>query len=558
MTLPHLWASVSLHSYCSVRYKQKDDTTLPEGFGSASPFSMGLNALVTHNVSALVRNLVLQGDWTAQDLKECSRVGRISEQSMILNIAVRAAIDKCTGLESFKWDLDTKLQPNVYTGLTALKNLRRLWLRFPSSRAPQPTVELPALPNLTSFVFTNYDPLCYPDDVSRLLLHATKLTELQMHFSPRMRDAGEPSVHLSHFFRKNIAAKRKLKLRTVGLYNLFANSNKLDMLDAVEAKSIHIFTSLNTFGRDEDGFGGAESMGTDFLDNTWTREVDGGSTEWGEMKMVRLDHLHKHHTFSRGLERLYLVNARYGRQGIVVGGSPGMADESPSVSSASETTRASSGSHWQPPTPTSKSWNSGASSTNKLRDVYFNQICDLAGPTLKHLIFPARWGLSINEMARLIRSCPGLTQLSCFFDCTKFDMLRMLVPFLTQLVAIRLIVPDGCADLGEGNLGGGKYDDEEKQENKMRTELAHGDLKNLRYVGLGRWIWEIGGLERVSDKVPLEVDGEHDGDDRRGEANGESSPQYREEMVWRRKLRRLRLEDVQHVEIWQMDTLDVV
>ena len=125
MTLPQLWSSVTLRSHSSVRYKQKDDTHLPEGFGSASPFSMGLNALVTHNVSALVKNLAFQGDWTARDLQEYSRVGRVSEQSMILNIAVRAAIDKCAGLEMFRWDLDTKLQPNVYNGLAVLKNLQR-------------------------------------------------------------------------------------------------------------------------------------------------------------------------------------------------------------------------------------------------------------------------------------------------------------------------------------------------------------------------------------------------------------------------------------------------
>src|SRR5258708_728457 len=43
MTLPHLWKRVDLKSYSCIRYR--DD--VPEGFGSASPFSMGLNALVT-------------------------------------------------------------------------------------------------------------------------------------------------------------------------------------------------------------------------------------------------------------------------------------------------------------------------------------------------------------------------------------------------------------------------------------------------------------------------------------------------------------------------------
>ena len=552
MTLPQLWSRVTLRSHSSVRYKQKDDTNLPEGFGSASPFSMGLNALVTHNVSALVKNLALEGDWTARDLQECSRVGRVSEQSMILNIAVRAAIDKCTTLESFRWDIDTKLQPNVYTGLAALKTLQRLWLRYPSSRAPQPTVELPALPNLTSFIFTNYDPLCYPDDVSRLLLHATKLTELQMHFSPRMRDAGEPSVQLAHFFRKNIAARKQLKLRRIGMYNLFAHSNEQELMEAIDPSAMEGITSLNTFGRDEGAFGGAESMGTDFLDSSWTREQD-PRKEWGILKTIRIDQLHKAHTFGKGLEKLYLVNARYGKQGIVVDGNPCSTEESPSDSSGSGPTHGSSSSNWQ--TPNSSS--SGIPTTNKLKDIYFNRICDLAGPTLEHLIFPARWGLTINQMARLIRSCPNLTQLSCFFDCTKWEMLRMLVPFLTKLWAIRLFVPEQCGTLGDGKSFMEKLNNEEEQERKMRIQLAHGDLENLRYVGFGGWIWEIGGVEQVREKVPVEENGEQSNGQGEGEGE-EKSPQYGEEMVWRRKLRRLRIEDVQHVEIWKMDTLDVV
>ena len=132
----------------------------------------------------------------------------------------------------------------------------------------------------------------------------------------------------------------------------------------------------------------------------------------------------------------------------------------------------------------------------------------------------------------------------------------MLVPFLTKLVAIRLIVPEQCSTLGEGKPWLNRFDDEEQAERKMRVELAQGDFKNLKYVGLGRWIWEIGGVERVCEKVPVEVNGEPRED---GGGDGEErSAQYTEQMVWRRKLRRMRLEDVQHVEIWQMDTLDVV
>jgi hypothetical protein len=98
MTLPLLWRRVVLKSYTSVHYR--DD--MPEGFGSASPFSMGLNALVTRNVSSLVRSLTLEGDFRSSDLEEYARAGRVSESNMILSIAVRAAIDQCTHLESFR------------------------------------------------------------------------------------------------------------------------------------------------------------------------------------------------------------------------------------------------------------------------------------------------------------------------------------------------------------------------------------------------------------------------------------------------------------------------
>lgn len=98
MTVPHLWRSVTLTSYTSIRYK--DD--VPEGFGSASPFSMGLNALVTRNVSNLVRSLQLMGDFGGSDQHENSKAGRVSEYGMILNIAVSAALEKCAQMENFR------------------------------------------------------------------------------------------------------------------------------------------------------------------------------------------------------------------------------------------------------------------------------------------------------------------------------------------------------------------------------------------------------------------------------------------------------------------------
>ena len=68
---------------------------------------MGLNALVTRDVAGLVWSLALQGEWKEHDLEEFSAVGRVPDDAMMLNIAVRAAVDRCTGLESFKSAVST-------------------------------------------------------------------------------------------------------------------------------------------------------------------------------------------------------------------------------------------------------------------------------------------------------------------------------------------------------------------------------------------------------------------------------------------------------------------
>jgi hypothetical protein len=94
MTSPRLYEEITLCSYYAIRYR--DDQ--PEGL----PFAMGLNALVTRNVAGLVRFLTLQGQWKEHDLQEFSSAGRVPDDAMMLNIAVRAALDRCTGLESFK------------------------------------------------------------------------------------------------------------------------------------------------------------------------------------------------------------------------------------------------------------------------------------------------------------------------------------------------------------------------------------------------------------------------------------------------------------------------
>lgn len=543
MTLPHLWKRVALKSHSTVHYRDN----MPEGLGSASPFSMGLNALVTRHVSSLVRSLVLEGDCKVADLEEYARASRISESTMILNIAVRAAVDQCLHLESFKWDLNVRIQPNVYAGLAKLSKLESLWLRCPPYKTPQPSSEIPALPRLKSFTITHYDPLCYPDDLSTFFLHADSLENLNLHFSPRMRDQCEPSVDLTRLLRKNIAAKKPLRLKSMGLYNLFALAESADCDDAMDISRCRTFTALNSFGLDEDDVA-AHRSSTHFVDRTWaiTAPKDKPCP-----KSMRVDHVSKAHAWhlnqSVGLERLYLINARHkpAEPSITANGT----NTSPSSAAAEHEHSPSTSSG----TPTPKTL---------LRDLYLDGICGVCGPTLKHLILPARWCLPAPLTAKLVRSCPNLTQLSASIECDDMGVLRLIFPFLSKLWAIRVLQPKLEGEDGEKRIAAfnnfiNRPDcaHESKVEAALsQTGPAGGvpDFPALKYIGLGHKIWEVGGVvEEVVQTTPVAQDG----------VNGTHTPgpeTARQEIVYKRRLRRIDEKDVAHVEIWKMDSMDII
>ncbi|EXJ78892.1 hypothetical protein A1O1_09294 [Capronia coronata CBS 617.96] len=568
MTLPHLWKNVTLKAYSSIRYR--DD--LPEGFGGASPFSMGLNALVTRNVSKLVQSLNLEGEFGGTDLGAYAKAGRVSESSMILNIAIRAAIEQCTHLTSFRWDLDVRRQPNVYAGLAKLSKLECLWLRFPTDRSPQPLVEAPALPNLKSLTVTHYDPLCYPDELSNLFFHATNLDTLNLHFSPRMRDQGEASVVMTRFFRKNIAAKRKLRLRKIGIYNLLPYLDAAECVEALDSSVCEDFTALNTFGLDEDTMG--QRAAAHFIDRAWLVPVDEKDRP-KHPKSLRVDQLHKRHALdlgkSAGLERLYLINARYNAEGKGghVQSSPNSAEASPGATSTS--------------VPANRSARNTPMLNTTLRDLYLDNICNVCGPTLKHLILPARWLLPTEVTARLIRSCPNLTQLSAAFQRADYDLLRLLVPFLSHLWALRLLAPISDLESDERDCDGAVQkqlpprdgvvcvmdcQNEERiaQEIEQRVGNSPGDFPNLRYIGLGSRdsIWEVGKVVEEVVRTPVRLSAQDgawelsNGQPQPQSANGTTANGWREEIVRRRRVKRITEDDVKDVEIWKMDSMDII
>ena len=99
MTLPQLYQNVHLRSYSGIRILNG----VPEGHGGASPFAMGLNALSTRNQCTFVRSFRLSGEWKEYDIDEHARCGRIPDNSLMLNMVVRLAVDKMDKLESFRY-----------------------------------------------------------------------------------------------------------------------------------------------------------------------------------------------------------------------------------------------------------------------------------------------------------------------------------------------------------------------------------------------------------------------------------------------------------------------
>lgn len=427
MALPQLYRSMTLTSYDKIRYRGEQ----PEGSGSASPFTMGLNAVITRPYATLVRSFTLRGDWKDHELEEHAQVGRVPDSSMLLNIAVRAAVDRMTNLESFSWELNTKMLETVYSGLTQLPRLASLTIRFPSSRHPQPTFVLPGMPHLRSLKITDIDPLCYPDDIATMLLKSKKLRELKLHWSPRMRIAQEPSVSLHDYFRKCIAAKHPLPVKNLCFQNMYAfHSEEFNIaFDPTTVEDVTFLSGTDNFG-----------LVNTFVENSWPTVVPHKRLR---IKSIRLDAISKRNCEFlgnfKGLERLYFVN-------VTSESSDPLNSPRPATGPASSALTPPASEYPNGTAANSPAAASPASQLNmalSVRDSYLANITMNHGATLRHLLLSSKWPLSTAMIARLVHSCPNLEQLALATEFSSMESLGMLVPFLRKLVALRLLIPAG-------------------------------------------------------------------------------------------------------------------
>ncbi|OCK85680.1 hypothetical protein K432DRAFT_286364 [Lepidopterella palustris CBS 459.81] len=497
MALPRLYENVTLRSYSEIRYVDGR----PEGYGSGSPFSMGLNALVSRSVTSYVQNFSVVGEWRETDIEDYSK-GRVPDNSMMLNIAIRAALDKMQILRSFGWELNTKPTQAVYQGIASRPSLTSLTLRFPRKRIPRPTVLVPPIPNLKALKVYDIDPLCYPDDISVLLVTSKKLEDLTLHWNPRMRDVGEESVNLMTYFGRCLTSRYSLPVKRLALYNLYTrNSGDLD--DCIANERLEEISLLNCVGS-------GDPM-TVFLDDTW--RINQPNKVPTNLKMMRGDMLGRPHVNMlarfQGLERLYIVSAR-------------------------RTSRSKSNSATA--TPTTPSPSSSSPSSNSMPQESVNLASDYLAAieahhrTMRHLLLSDQWILGIDVIKRLVKSCPNLEQFGLAIKDVDIPVLREIMAHAPKIYAIRILVRPG-SEFYE------KFEsiDDEMHEFAISQETWRPEYKNLKWLGVSDMVFQLGAVMNLGTK--------------RAKAGGEPLPM--------RIVKRVPKDTVKDIEIWKMNSLDL-
>lgn len=500
MTLPVLYERVTLRSYPETRYVDGR----PEGYGSGSPFVMGLSGLASGNSAPLVKEFKVAGAWTEPEIDEYSK-GKIPDSTILLGIALRAAMDRMTHLRSLVWDLDSKPTKSIYQGLAARPTLTSLTLRFPQVRSPRPIVVIPPMPNLRRLRVSDIDPLCYPDDISGLIFHAKQLEDLRIHWSPRMRQEAEPSISLRMIFGPCLEAKYRLRVKHIGLQN-FYGPNTGDLAEIFEPGIVESADFIDVFG----GIYGRPT--TIWVDETWRTIPDPEYFQGYKRHRVSepaMEHAKILSQFS-GLEELYVVGNRL------------YDHDTKSNYQSPETAAATPATSVTTPTPTTFV-EKQASATCK---AYLRALTTNHGQTLKKLLLPDQFPLSGSQIGELVSKCPNLEQVGFALDKDGGEVMSLLAPFFHNLRAVRILANANSAKmLAETELSG-LIDGTRIEPLYWRCLNA-----NVRYCGVGDLVIKLEKAIQMPD----------------AEGN----------LEWLNRVTLATLEDVQQFEIWRLDKLEL-
>ncbi|KAG8630947.1 hypothetical protein KVT40_000087 [Elsinoe batatas] len=486
MALPKLYENVTLRSYTEVRRVNGR----VEGLGGGSPICTALGALATSQAASVVKHLLVQGSWKETD---DYMLGRIPDATVLLSIAVRAAIDRMINMYSFSWTLDTKPLRSIYQGLTLRPSLTSFTLEFPSSRTPRPVLLVPPIPSLKSFTVRNLDPLCYNDDVSHLIYGSRNLVELTIHFSPRMRLEAECSASLSTYFGRCIQAGYKIPIQKIMMQN-FYGPNRGQLYQAMMQETMVSSHFL-------DMFGGAHGPRTNvFIDETWRRIPPVLHFNW---KIHRSNELAMQHTRIlrgfHGLEELYLVS----RSLQTIPSPPPAQIDSPT---SPLNPLASTGSKTASPAPTHLSSSSSSAPSpssapamdpsflpgaevDALGAEYLDAILSSHGTTLHTLLLFDKFGLDESQIADIATRAPLMRHLGVALE-GKEGVFRKLIPSFPKLRTLRILENHLIRRLGV-------FEEENLAEvcKEFGRQIVRCGNEGLRWIGIGELVFKVGRRE---------------------------------------------------------------
>lgn len=385
--------------------------------------------------------------------------------------------------------------PTVWQGL-GQSAITDLIIRFPSTRDPKPIALAPPIPNLRSLRIYDIDPLCYADDISLLLLESKKLKELSMCWNPRMREAREPSVFMNTYLGRILSSPYRLVLKSITFKNLYTH-NTGGCKDIFDFSTVEELTFIESVG----GLGDEGETG--FLDPTY--RADGG-IDLHSLRMIRIDKVSKLQcafmNMITGLEKVYLIGpVKKNGNGI---STPLPNSPASSASASSDCTVAS------------------------LKDQYIEALTKNHGSTLRHLLLIPQWRLDSDDIAKIVKNCPNLEQLGVGVEFNQLNNLRLLVPFLPKLTALRLLAnPD---DPAFGNKMR-ELDKSGLHQEKIGNHSVNQASGPMRWIELSGLVYHIGRTEYYTDE------------------DGRSS--------YRRLVTKKEQADVQNIDIWAMDSTDV-
>ena len=379
--------------------------------------------------------------------------------------------------------------PAIWQGLAQRSSLTKLTVKFPSSRHPQPLTLVPPMPNLQYLKITDIDPLCYPDDISLLFLGSKNLRHLKLHWSPRMREERELSTQEMAYFGRCASAGYSMPIRTVAVQNLYTYHD-VSGCKLFDHSLLEEATFFNSTG------GLAEDPGTAFVDqNNWRK---GEEDMPSKLKMLRLDKVSRQQCSfiesMKGLERLYFISPQPPQGRRVKGTTPNGGTTLPNSPVSSQSSPRSADS----------------SNVMALKDDYIEAITKSHGRTLKHLLLLPQWRLTDDDIAFIVRQCPNLEQVGFGTEFSNFQHLRLLLPLLSNLTAIRILSnPD---DPSFENLMR-EMDETGFHEKKLSEESAKWESSKIQYMEFGGddLIFKLGkreggkgGWKRAVKKKPRE------------------------------------------------------